>query len=72
MKYTKIFTLKKITAYFSVLVLVSLTAMPIASAAEKLEKPNLKFGFIKLTDMAPLAIDYEKGFFNPSEPFETL
>ena len=27
------------------------------------EKPNLKFGFIKLTDMAPLAIAKEKGFF---------
>ncbi len=28
-----------------------------------IEKPNLKFGFIKLTDMAPLAIALEKGFF---------
>ena len=28
-----------------------------------IEKPNLKFGFIKLTDMAPLAIAKEKGFF---------
>ncbi|CAG0901473.1 unnamed protein product, partial [Darwinula stevensoni] len=28
-----------------------------------LEKPNLKIGFIKLTDMAPLAIALEKGFF---------
>lgn len=27
------------------------------------ERPNLKFGFIKLTDMAPLAIAKEKGFF---------
>lgn len=27
------------------------------------EKPNLKLGFIKLTDMAPLAIALEKGFF---------
>ena len=33
-------------------------------AAEKgIEKPNLKLGFIKLTDMAPLAIAKEKGFF---------
>ncbi|HWT28353.1 MAG TPA: CmpA/NrtA family ABC transporter substrate-binding protein, partial [Rhodocyclaceae bacterium] len=29
----------------------------------KPEKVNLKFGFIKLTDMAPLAIAYEKGYF---------
>ena len=34
-----------------------------AFAAEKLEKDSLKFGFIKLTDMAPLAVAYEKGFF---------
>ena len=33
-------------------------------AAEKgIEQPNLKLGFIKLTDMAPLAIAKEKGFF---------
>jgi nitrate/nitrite transport system substrate-binding protein len=30
---------------------------------EGLEKEVLKFGFIKLTDMAPLAIAYEKGYF---------
>ncbi len=29
----------------------------------KAEKPQLKFGFIKLTDMVPLAIAYEKGYF---------
>ena len=28
-----------------------------------IEKPALKLGFIKLTDMAPLAIAKEKGFF---------
>jgi len=27
------------------------------------EKPDLKLGFIKLTDMAPLAVAWEKGFF---------
>ena len=33
-------------------------------AAEKgVEKPNLKLGFIKLTDMAPLAVAKENGFF---------
>lgn len=34
-----------------------------AAAAGAVEKPNLKLGFIKLTDMAPLAIAKEKGFF---------
>lgn len=29
----------------------------------QIEKPSLKLGFIKLTDMAPLAIAKEKGFF---------
>ncbi|MGR9044256.1 MAG: CmpA/NrtA family ABC transporter substrate-binding protein [Gammaproteobacteria bacterium] len=33
------------------------------AAVENLEKEDLKFGFIKLTDMAPLAIAYEKGYF---------
>lgn len=38
---------------------------PAATAATEggVEKPNLKLGFIKLTDMAPLAIAKEKGFF---------
>lgn len=34
-----------------------------AASASGLEKPALKLGFIKLTDMAPLAIAQEKGFF---------
>jgi nitrate/nitrite transport system substrate-binding protein len=38
-------------------------APSIAHAALKLEKEDLKFGFIKLTDMAPIAIAKEKGFF---------
>jgi nitrate/nitrite transport system substrate-binding protein len=33
------------------------------AAAKGIEKPVLKLGFIKLTDMAPLAIAKEKGFF---------
>ena len=42
--------------------------------AEKLniEKPELKLGFIKLTDMAPLAIAYEKGFFEDEGLYVTL
>jgi len=39
------------------------SASAAASPDGKIEKPNLKFGFIKLTDMAPLAIAKEKGFF---------
>ncbi len=43
-----------------------------AKAAGELEKEELKFGFIKLTDMAPLAIAYEKGFFEDEGLFVTL
>jgi nitrate/nitrite transport system substrate-binding protein len=34
-----------------------------AAAANGIEKPNLKLGFIKLTDIAPLVVAKEKGFF---------
>ena len=39
---------------------------------EGLEKEDLKFGFIKLTDMAPLAIAYEKGYFEDEGLYVTL
>lgn len=42
-----------------------------ASAAEP-EKAELKLGFIKLTDMAPLAIAYEKGYFEDEGLYVTL
>jgi len=38
----------------------------------KPEKEDLKFGFIKLTDMAPLAIAYEKGYFEDEGLYVTL
>jgi nitrate/nitrite transport system substrate-binding protein len=36
------------------------------------EQEELKFGFIKLTDMAPLAVAYEKGFFEDEGLYVTL
>ena len=48
------------------------TAAPIIIPMEGLEKTELKFGFIKLTDMAPLAIAYEKGFFEDEGLYVTL
>ncbi|EDY87668.1 ABC-type nitrate/sulfonate/bicarbonate transport system, domain protein [gamma proteobacterium HTCC5015] len=39
---------------------------------EGVEKRDLKFGFIKLTDMAPLAIAYEKGYFMDEGLFVSL
>ena len=42
---------------------LALTAVNGAAAPLNVEKPDLKFGFIKLTDCAPLVIAQEKGFF---------
>ncbi|GJL87332.1 MAG: nitrate ABC transporter substrate-binding protein [Minwuia thermotolerans] len=49
-------------------------AVPGISQAEMLdvEKDELTFGFIKLTDMAPLAIAYEKGYFEDEGLFVSL
>ncbi len=44
----------------------------VQAETEGLEKEDLKFGFIKLTDMAPLAIAYEKGYFEDEGLFVTL
>ncbi len=42
------------------------------AAGLELEKEQLKLGFIKLTDMAPLAIAYEKGYFEDEGLYVTL
>jgi len=51
-------------------------ASPFAGGAHAemldVEKDELKFGFIKLTDMAPLAVAYEKGYFEDEGLFVTL
>ena len=46
----------------------------VASKTKQLdiEKPQLTFGFIKLTDMAPLAIAKEKGFFEDEGLFVSV
>ncbi|WP_420891178.1 CmpA/NrtA family ABC transporter substrate-binding protein [Minwuia thermotolerans] len=51
-----------------------MAGLPAATNAEWLdvEKDELTFGFIKLTDMAPLAIAYEKGYFEEEGLFVTL
>lgn len=52
------------TAAFGAVSVISTGVVSKASAAPlKLEKDVVKLGFIKLTDMAPLAIAQEKGFF---------
>lgn len=47
----------------SLLLSVALLSNPAMAATDGVEKDSLTLGFIKLTDMAPLAIAKEKGFF---------
>lgn len=47
-------------------------AFPVGAEVGPPEKEDLKFGFIKLTDMAPLAIAYEKGYFEDEGLYVTL
>ena len=62
-------TLKGVLAWA---VSVGLTAGSAQAELLDVEKDELKFGFIKLTDMAPLAIAYEKGYFEDEGLFVTL
>ncbi|MFI9652635.1 ABC transporter substrate-binding protein [Guyparkeria halopsychrophila] len=50
----------------------ALTALPAQAEIGYAEKEALTFGFIKLTDMAPLAIAYEKGYFEDEGLYVTL
>jgi len=49
-----------------------LIATVAGAAPLKVEKLQLKLGFIKLTDMAPLAVAYEKGYFEDEGLFVAL
>ena len=56
--------LKSAVKTFGAVAVGSLLTLSAAQASVgEPEKEELKFGFIKLTDMAPLAIAYEKGYF---------
>ena len=52
-------------------IVTAITASSV-NAEEYAEKEELKFGFIKLTDMAPLAVAYEKGYFEDEGLYVTL
>ena len=71
------FSIKKLitrTSFHLSLVLGLSFTLPAVVSAEvgAPEKEELKFGFIKLTDMAPLAVAYEKGFFEDEGLYVTL
>lgn len=51
---------------------LAVSATGAAAKPLKLEKEQIKLGFIKLTDMVPLAIAYEKGYFEDEGLYVTL
>ncbi|TVZ38408.1 nitrate/nitrite transport system substrate-binding protein [Alteromonadaceae bacterium 2753L.S.0a.02] len=65
---------QKIKRLSAAAVITAISAFSSGSFAKELEleKDELTFGFIKLTDMAPLAIAYEQGFFEDEGLFVTL
>ncbi len=66
-KLIKTLAAATVAAVTSFSVITSVNAAP-----GELEKEELRFGFIKLTDMAPLAIAYEKRFFEDEGLYVTL
>jgi nitrate/nitrite transport system substrate-binding protein len=58
-------------AIFAAGLLTTFTANVMAKPL-KLEKEQIKVGFIKLTDMVPLAVAYEKGYFEDEGLYVTL
>ena len=64
--------IKKYKSKFITAVISIFLGIGTAHAVDDLEKEDLKFGFIKLTDMAPLAIAYEKGYFEDEGLYVTL
>lgn len=59
-------------AVSTILGVSAVSSQAVMAETKGLEKEELKFGFIKLTDMAPLAIAYEKGFFEDEGLYVTL
>ncbi len=55
--------IKQVVVALCMALVLGLSAGQAIAAIGDPEKEDLKFGFIKLTDMAPLAIAYEKGYF---------
>ncbi len=67
-------TKKYLRRWFKPVVTTVCAAVALTAQAETadLEKQDLKFSFIKLTDMAPLAVAYEKGYFEDEGLYVTL
>lgn len=67
--YTRIFT--RVTQHLILAIALSCHLLN-ASTVGPAEKDELTFGFIKLTDMVPLAIAYERGYFEDEDLFVSL
>jgi len=63
---------RKFLADLSLLAGASALGLPAFAQKARPEKEALKFGFIKLTDCAPLVVAYEKKFFDDEGLFVTL
>ena len=63
-------TLKRNAVGWMISAVLASTAVQAQTGAP--EKEELKLGFIKLTDMAPLAVAYEKGYFEDEGLYVTL
>ena len=63
--------MRSILTASTALALIALSASAHAQMLD-VEKDELTFGFIKLTDMAPLAVAYELGYFEEEGLFVTL
>jgi nitrate/nitrite transport system substrate-binding protein len=59
-------------AFPAILAATTFLVAPAFAEPLELEKDELRFGFIKLTDMAPLAVAYEQGYFLDEGLFVTL
>ncbi len=63
---------KRIALASGIVLAMASLKTPVSAEIGDPEKEDLKFGFIKLTDMAPLAIAYEKGYFEDEGLYVTL
>ncbi|KIT15052.1 CmpA/NrtA family ABC transporter substrate-binding protein [Jannaschia aquimarina] len=59
-------------SFLTGLAAAAVSATAVSAELLDLEKDELTFGFIKLTDMAPLAVAYEQGYFLEEGLFVTL
>ena len=68
MLFTRYRFSRQILAVGALCTWLSATAAPVGEP----EKDELKFGFIKLTDMAPIAVAYENGYFEDEGLYVTI